>query len=201
MGRDNYTITVVATEEPVSLTEALDFCRVDQNSPDEGLVEILIKAATLQCEKYTNRVFIERTFLGEFDCLQATRFETYPFIELRRGPFKSLTSITIESGGSPVAISDVLTKDTPSYARLLFTESLDIADVVAYPLQATFVAGYGEAAAVPEDIKLAIKQAVLFWYENRGDVGTDDETPVDFKLPSVSMIILHSYRIKNTFGG
>ena len=196
MGRDRYTITVAATEEPVDINEALDFCRVDKNSPDESLVETLIKAATLQCENYTNRVFVERTYLGEFDCLEATRFEIYPFVELRRGPFKSLTSVTLEEDGSPVAVSDVLTKDTPSYARLLFTETLNTPDEVAYPLQVTFVAGYGAAAAVPEDIKTAIKQYVLFLYENRGDVAPDGNQG----LPVVVTSILHAYRIVNTFG-
>lgn len=196
MGHDKYTITIAAADDPVTLNEALVFCRVDTNSPDESLIQALIKAATLQCENYTNRVFIERTFLGEFDCLEATRFEKYPFLELRRGPFKSLTSITLEVDGSPVAVSDVLTKDTPSYARLLFTESLDTADEVAYPLQVTFVAGYGDADDVPDDIKTAIKQYVLFLYENRGDVAPDGNQG----LPVVVTSILHAYRIVNTFG-
>lgn len=196
MANDKYTITVAATEEPVTLNEALDFCRIDQNSPDEGLVTALIKAATLQCENYTNRVFIERTYLGEFDCQEVSKFERYPFIELRRGPFKSLTSITLEEDGSPVAVTGVLTKDTPSYARLLFTETLNTADEVAYPLQVTFVAGYGAAVDVPEDIKTAIKQYVLFLYENRGDVAPDGNQG----LPVVVASILHAYRIVNTFG-
>ena len=196
MGRDFYAITVAASGNPVTDNDALDFCRVDQNSPDEALVKALVTAATLQCENYTNRVFMERTYLGEFDALQVSQCELYPFIELRRGPFKSLTSITLEIDGSPVAVTDVLTKDTPSYARLLFTEALASSDEVAYPLQVTFKAGYGNVAAVPEDIKTAIKQTVLFWYENRGDVAPDGNQG----LPLVATTILHAYRIVNTFG-
>lgn len=197
MGNDFYTITGAASEEPVTLNDVLAFCRIDQNSPDESLVKLLITAAIEQCENYTNRVFVERTFLGQFDCIQTSRFERFAFIELRRGPFKSLTSITLEIDGSPVAVTGVLTKNSATYARLLFSETLSSSDDdVAYPLQVAFVAGYGAAAVVPEDIKTAIKQTVLFWYENRGDVVPDGKQ----RLPGVATMILHKYRIVNTFG-
>jgi len=196
MGHDFYTITVPAAEEPITLNDALDWGRVDQNSPDEKLIESLITVAVEQCENFTNRVFVERTFLGQFDCAEQSQFERHPFVELRRGPFKSLTSITLEIDGAPVAVTGVLTKNSATYARLLFSETLSTSDDVAYPLQVTFKAGYGAASAVPEDIKTAIKQAVLFWYENRGDVAPDGKQ----KLPLVATMILHKYRIVNTFG-
>ena len=196
MGRDFYTITVAPDGEPVTLNDVIDWCRIDQNSPDESLVKLLITAAIEQCENYTNRVFIERTYLGQFDCLEVTKFELYPFIELRRGPFKSLTSITLEVDGSPEAVDGVLTKDSATYARLLFTEIISGADIVAYPLQVTFKAGYGAIAAVPEDIKTAIKQLVLYLYENRGDVAPDSKKFMPLEVTT----ILHKYRIVNTFG-
>ncbi len=196
MGNDIYAITTPAAEKPVTLKEALDWCRVDQNSPDEGLVGALITAATEMCENYTNRVFVSRTFSGKFDAIDASNCEVYPFIELRRAPFVSLSAITLVVDGSPVAVDGVLTKDSATFARLLFTETLDSADEVAYPLVVTFVAGYGDASSVPVDIKTAIKQYVLFLYENRGDVAPDGKQG----MPLVVTTILHKYRIVNTFG-
>lgn len=195
MGNDFYTIKTPATEEPVTLNEALDFCRVDQNSPDEKLVEALVTAATEQCENYTNRVFVSRTFTGGFACLDISNQETYPFIQLRRAPLVSITSTTIEIDGSPVAVSGVKTKNTATYARLLFTESLPSSDVVAYPLQVEFVAGYGAASDVPEDIKTAIKNLVLYLYENRSDIAPDSKA----FMPLIVTSILHKYRIVNIF--
>ncbi len=196
MGNDLYTITVAPTEESVALNDVLEWCRVDQNSPDESLISALITAAVEQCENYTNRVFVERTFLGEFDATQVTKCELYPFAELRRAPLVSVATVTLEEDGSPVAVSGVEIKFSHTYARLLFTEALNIADEVAYPLKVTFNAGYGLAVDVPQDIKTAIKQTVLFWYENRGDVAPDSKQ----RLPGVTTMILHKYRIVNTFG-
>ena len=93
-------------------------------------------------------------------------------------------------------MTDFLTKDTSSYARLLFTEALAIADEVAYPIEVEFIAGYGAVVDVPEAIKTAIKQYVLFLYENRGDVAPDSKRGLPIEVET----ILRKYRIVNTFG-
>jgi uncharacterized phiE125 gp8 family phage protein len=96
-----------------------------------------------------------------------------------------------------VPATDWKLKDTPTFPRILFLESVDADNNTPYPLQVIFIAGYGAASAVPEDIKTAIKMHVAFLYENRGDTDTEGK----IRMPrAVDSIYRTGYRIINTFG-
>lgn len=190
-----YTATVEPAEASVTLTDVKNFCKIETNV-DDSLLTALIDAAVDQLEAFTNRVFVERTFLAKFDCLQVSKFERYPFIELRRAPLSSVTGMTVATGGSQVAFTDFLTKDESSYARLLITEDMGTLDDVAYPIEVTFVAGYGAAADVPGALKLAIYQYILFLYENRGDAQPDGGR----SMPAETIRIAKRFRILHTYG-
>ena len=51
-------ITTWPNTEPVSLSEAKDFCRIDIGT-DDNIILALITAARQQCEAYTNIAFAE----------------------------------------------------------------------------------------------------------------------------------------------
>lgn len=193
---DLYEVTVAATEEPVTSLNAKDFLRIDLTDDDE-IVNALITACTNQLEKYTNRVFVQRTFKGSFSLLQLSDFEEYPYVQIRRAPLVSITSVKAMVGGELVDISsdNYQLKEKNGFSRILFTESISCDDV-PYPLEVIFVAGFGAASAVPQDIKTAIKQYMLFLYENRGDVLPDG----NINFPVVTQAIADKYRIVNTFG-
>jgi uncharacterized phiE125 gp8 family phage protein len=55
-------------------------------------------------------------------------------------------------------------------------------------IEIQFVAGFGDASAVPDDIKMALKLIVANLYENRGCCDPND-------LPSSAHAILQPYRI------
>lgn len=189
---DFYELTTPASVQPVLFADASEWAR-DIDTTDQTLVESLIEAATDLVESQTNRVFESRTFTGKFDCLNSSKFEPFSFIELRRSPLISVTSVSI-NGTTLVEDTDYIVKEKSSFSRILFIVTTDTLDTdLPYPIEVVFIAGY---STVPEDVITAIKQIVLYWYENRGDVSTDGQ----LKIPLVSSAIIRKNRIVNTYG-
>jgi uncharacterized phiE125 gp8 family phage protein len=194
---DFYVVTTPPADDkvPVTLTEAKNHMRVE-TTVDDLLITSMIISATERLELHTNRVFIERTITGSFENLCASRFEKFPFIELRRAPVQSITSMTVTSAGTPSAFTDFTFKQRGGFPRLVFENTTPTLDDTTYPIQVVFVAGYGGQESVPQPIKEAIKSLVAFWYENRGDVEPDGGKG----LPVEVVALLRPYRIVNTYG-
>ena len=196
---DLYELVAPVTTYPVTLAEAREFLRVPSTvTADDSLINLLIESATKFGENETNRVFIDREFIAKFSMIEISRFEAYPFIQIRRSPLVSLDSVKTTIDGSLVDVNsdNYDLKETSSFARVLFTDSLSCDDI-PYPLQMEITVGYGAAASVPEDIKTAIKTHINFMYENRGDAIADG----GIGMPLESKLIYRSgYRILNTYG-
>jgi uncharacterized phiE125 gp8 family phage protein len=192
---DFYEVTAGPATEPVSLCDTKDWCRITHDDEDL-LIGSLITAATQKAELFTNRVFIERTITGKFECFQCSPYERGPFFEIRRAPLASVTTIHVYVDGDSEHISadDFEIKETSSFSRVIFSEINWSPDNIPYPYYIIFVAGYGDRSAVPEPIKTAICQMVSYWYQNRGDCDGIAE------IPSIAMGILREYKILNTYG-
>ncbi len=192
MSTDLYEITIPPTNEPLLFSEASDWGR-DINVADTTLVNSLISSATELFESMTNRVLVIRTFKGFFDNFSTSCFEPFQYIEIRRSPLILVTTVKIN--GVLLDSSKFLIKNKESFSRILFTETTDILehDNFSYPIEVIFTAGF---EIIPESPITAIKQIVLYWYENRGDVSTDKEQT----MPLVSKAIIKQYRIVNSFG-
>lgn len=143
------------TEEPVTLAEAKAHLRIEHNDLD-SLITAQITSARLQVESITARALItqtwEQTWDWGFPCT----------ITLDKNPVQSITSVTyIDTAGvtQTVGVSD-------------YTYDLNAPRALIYPaygmywptargernaVTVRFVAGFGAASAVPEDIKTAIK--------------------------------------------
>lgn len=191
---DFYEVTTPPTGFPVTFSKASEWCR-DIDAADQTLVESLIAAATKYCEDYTNRVFVDRTLRGDFKVYQESKFEPHLYVELRRAPLISVDQI--EVNGVVLDSADYAVSEGSSFSRVLFftSDALDYSDA-AYPIQVSFQAGYGDSASQPDWVQTVIKQIVLFWYENRGDVSTDEQQ----LIPFVAKAILKQNRILNTYG-
>jgi uncharacterized phiE125 gp8 family phage protein len=188
---DFYELKIGQTiDPPFDFSKADEWCR-DINSADTTLVEVLINAATEQVESSTNRVFVERIFIGKFTNLCTSKYEPHPFIQLRRAPFVSVTSVKVND--VELDSADYVVKDSSSFARILFLTDQDLDFDLGYPIEVEFTVGY---ETVPEWADTVIKQIVLFWYENRGDVSTDKKQ----FLPFVAIPIIKLHRIVNTYG-
>ena len=196
---DHYNVTVDPSDDPITTSEAKAWARI-RTAADDVLVASLISSVTLFGEKFTNRVFITRTIEGFFSGLEASKFETVPFVTIRRSPLVAISAVEVFSGGSFVAFTDYQLKEMHGFSRVLFENGIFDASPdlnVPYPLKITFTAGYGAAADVPSDIKTALKAHIAFMYENRGDAIAEG----DLSMPlETKAIYKGKYQIINTFG-
>jgi len=195
MINDYYEVTTPAATEPVTLIEAKAWCK-KTTTDEDALITALIRAATVKAELFTNRVFVERTFTGFFSGLDCSNNDGV-YIELRRAPLTSVTSIKVMVDDVQDTVStDVYdVQEESSFSRIIFSDTSNLdPDLIPYPYEVIFIAGYGAAAAVPDPIKTAIMEIVCNWHQNRGDCGEGDE------IPGIAKGILSEYRILNTFG-
>jgi len=199
VGNDRYDVIIPPAEEPVTLTEAKAWCKITHSSED-ALITALIKSATSKLELYTNRVFVERTFTGFFSGLECSKYERGLYFALRRAPLLSVSTIEVTEDDVQVTVSadDYNVKETAAFSRVIFSELNNSPDVIPYPWQVDFTAGYGAAADVPEPIKTMIKQYVCFLYTNKGDCA--DAGGKTGGIPEIVRAIADEYRIVNTFG-
>jgi len=171
-----------ATTEPVSLVEAKLHLRVDHSTEDTK-ISGLIKAARELAEDATWRAMITSTW--------ELRLDAWPRmpLELPRAPLQSISSIKYvdEAGVEGTVASSVYDCDTASEpGRLFFKANQSWPGVTLYPfggVRIQFVAGYANAAAVPEKVKAAILLIVGHLYENREQViVASGLSPVDLPL-------------------
>jgi uncharacterized phiE125 gp8 family phage protein len=153
---------------PVSLAEMKLWLKLDaDDTTEDALLNSLILAATKECEGYTGLSFITRT-----RTIKLTSFRGRDLI-LPYGPVTALTSITYtdEDGNEDTLIDagDYTLDSASGLAKVRITDSWPYTNDILNNATVTYVAGYADAAAVPEVIKLAIKKRVAFHYEKRGD--------------------------------
>lgn len=144
---DHLTVTSAPASDPVTPAEAKIHLRVTHNDED-ALITALVKAATTQVEDaLTWRSLVTRTYT-----LTAS-VAGMNLILLPMPPIQSVTSVKVDG----VTLADWSLKgDT-----LVFGSS------VSGDVEVVFVAGYGNAAAVPYNFKAAILLLVGHLYENR----------------------------------
>lgn len=155
-----------ATELPVSLDEAKAHLRVD-GTDDDLLITAYLGAAVRMAEQATVRALMTQTWLLSLDAFPSV-------LELTRTPVVSITSL----------VYDDITGTPQTWANTNYTlnnaDYYDVAKITpafgkAWPairnqvnaVRVTYVAGFTNAAAVPENIKSWIKLAVGSMYENR----------------------------------
>lgn len=159
--------TVDPADTPVSLTEAKAHLRVDFDD-DDDLITALIGVAVDHVDGWSGilgRALMTQTWRQDFNCFR-------PSLRLPLAPAASITSITyLDPNG------DQQTVDPANYALWADGAGPLVYFVTgfAYPaisiegkaVSVTYVAGYGDADAVPAPIKAAILLLVGQWYENR----------------------------------
>jgi hypothetical protein len=203
------TLITKPDDEPVSLSEAKEYLRID-DQVDDTLVRSLILTATEWAENQTARSLINRTLKLSIDGIQEIEesltegMTTAPFkqfyqnyIEIPFAPLQSVTHIKYFSDTdveSTWATSNYYVDTVREPARVVLrdggTYPTDLRN--ANGIEVTFVAGYGENPTdVPEAIRVAILQYITFLYEHRGDF---ERFPPP-KLPSVLNQLLQPYKI------
>lgn len=152
--------------EPVTLQEAKDSLRVDGIDEDVRITRHIINARR-QAEAYTERQLVTATWELVLDAFP-------PVIRLPRPPLQSVESITYIDDAGVVQTLD------PGVYKVLAGEPARIVPAYnqAWPsvlpepdaVVIRFVAGYGDPAAVPEDIKDWMLIQIGTLYEHREGV-------------------------------
>jgi uncharacterized phiE125 gp8 family phage protein len=152
----DFTIsTVTPLVEPVTLTEAKQYCRVTNQSEDD-LVELMITAARETIEVATGLSLVPKTIVVYFNNIDGN-------FEVPYGPINKVTFELFDMGQNGIEIDSadfrLIGDDFP---KLTYPNYLN--------LKATYGAGYNTQAGqiIPTDLKLAILDQVSYNYENRG---------------------------------
>ena len=156
-----WRVVTAPTSEPITLSEAKDWCRiVTAYEADDTMITGLIVAARQHIERTTNRALMPQTWA--IDAFGFGRFG-FPL----PGNIRAVDSVKYYKDG----VLTTLTEDTDYTVRLTPpavlspvdvwpTVDMDRADAVQVQVQV----GY---TAVPNDIKTALLGLVAHWYENR----------------------------------
>lgn len=189
MGRP--VLYAAPTSEPITLDEAKAHLNVTGSSKD-AYINTLIIVARKSVERYLQRALITQTWDLYMQCWHSC-------IEIPYAPLVSISAVTYKDTNGDeqtLTISDfahVVTSDTPG--RLV--QKYD----VVYPevelgnpeaIKIRYVAGYGAASAVPEEIRHAIKLILTDLYEHRGTkvVGT-----IVQEIKGHITDLIHSYKV------
>lgn len=163
----NVIRVVEPTAEPVSRTEAKLHCRIT-GTDEDALVDALITSARQQAEQMLRRTLIATTL--------ELRLDEFPAAGVIRLPWRDVSSIThvkyYDTNGT------LQTLDSATY-QWDATGLLLPAPTYSWPgtqparlgaVQVRYVAGWANAAAVPETIKAWIKVRISTLYERRDEV-------------------------------
>jgi uncharacterized phiE125 gp8 family phage protein len=178
------TVITPPAAEPVSLSEAKAFAKVETNA-DDDLIGTLISAATEHVQQVTGRQFEVATYkltLRDFPNGCLVRLPRSPVVEIstvkyrdRDGDLQTLTEdvdFLVDTAAQPGTVEPVTAWPVPG----------DFPDGV----QIEFTAGYEPtedsppASTVPNRAKVAILALTAHWHEHRpaGDVSQIHETPL-----------------------
>ncbi len=148
--------TVAPATEPVTLSEAKLFLRVD-SSTEDSLITDMIVASRMQAENFLRRALITQTWKLSFDEYMNEE------VLLPVTPVNAISSITVfdRAGTSQVIDTDVYylsaAKDILKLDTILF----------AHRIEVVFTAGYGDAEDVPAPIKQGILSHIAAMYDAR----------------------------------
>jgi uncharacterized phiE125 gp8 family phage protein len=182
-----WKLVTAPTSEPVTVAEAKAHLRVDL-SDDDVLIESLITAARVHIEDATSRALITQTWRINLD-----DWPPCGYLCLPRPPLQSVTSVVYtDSAGTAATLSASKyaadTDSEPGRIVLNCGQTWPVTTLAtSNPIVITYIAGYGAAAAVPQQLKQAILLLLGHWYENREGsiVGSGGVSPIPFAIDSL----------------
>lgn len=163
-------------EGAVTVADMKRWLRIEQEQTEDDVdLARLITAATEYCENATNRQLVTRSRTKNWDDFPGDEF-TLPY-----PPLQSVTTIKYyDSAGVQQtvggAVYDEDTAAEPGVVSLAYGQTWPSNRGHRNDIEVIFVCGYGDAAAIPERFRTAIKLLVAHWYEHR-EAATDGFVP------------------------
>ena len=165
-GNPQWAVTTDPTEEPITASEVKTYARID-GSDEDTLIESYIVAVRQAAEQYLGRALITQTITMLLDSWPGD------VVKLPRPPLISITGVytTDESDSDTVyASSNYFVQTIPEPGELVIKFGYTFpTNTERYKggFKIIYVAGYGDADSVPNNIKEALKMWVTYIYENR----------------------------------
>jgi len=184
-----FDIVTAATTEPITLTEAKNFLRVD-HTDDDTLISVLITASRQMCEEYTRRILVTTTIDEFFDQFPTNSWNNlHNMIYLSRGPVASITSVKYVN-----EIGSELTIDSSKYVTDLISEPARIQSTdgwfslagVMNQVIVRYVVG-SDVSSIPKPLIQGMMLVISDLYDQRGDRVK--------RLPTASEYLWNPYRV------
>lgn len=170
-----YIADGVRSSYPITIDEIKSHLKIDIYDDDQlDYLNLLISAAVEKAEQFTNRSFINQTWVTYRDSL-------LEFYVLEKADTQSVSHVKIlnKSNEWITLTSDIdycFIKKLP-YGEILMSKTFDI-NSKPQSIEIKFVAGYGTASDVPAALKLTMLQHLAFLYENKGNCGFEETPPL-----------------------
>jgi len=171
-------LITAATANPVTTAEAKSYCLID-GSVDDTIIGLFLTAATDYVQRRLGQQLMPATFRETWDDFCGE----WDSLTLNRTPVSSVSFVkyydtagtltTVDSGDYWADLNGRPPRIMPTASYTWPTVQLGRPESV----QVQYVAGYANAAAVPEAIKVAVKALVKHWYDLRGPVITSGAIP------------------------
>lgn len=164
--------------EPVSLSEAKAFLRVDGSDEDDIIMQ-LISAARHYAEEYMRRSLITQSWTLWFDDYVPS------FITLPMGPVQSVTHVkTYDRAGAVSTVDSVSYRLDAGKTRLLFD-----AAPMNTRIEVSYVTGYGASSDVPGAIKQGLLHHIASMFDDRVEgLGLTEQARTLYKPYKVEML-------------
>lgn len=184
-----FDIVTPAASEPITLTEAKNFLRVD-GTDDDALITALISAARSMCEEYTRRILVTTTIDEYFDQFPRNHWNGHSnILYLSRGPVTSISNVSYvnEIGSTQTIDSSLYVTDLISEpARIQSTSGWTTGAGVINQLIVRYVVGT-DVAAIPKPLIQGMMLVIADLYDGRSDNVK--------RLPTASEYLWNPYRI------
>jgi len=175
--------------EPVSLSEAKAFLRVETDEEDP-LIAALIASARQYIETQTRLALIVQSWRLVLDSWPACGR-----VDVRPGPLRSVAAARVfDFEGNPHEVDlQALVPDFGASALAFIPWSVPLPARIGAGLEIDVICGYGDTEAdVPDPLRQAIRLLTAHWFENRGLIASDAAAVV---LPASAASLIAPYRL------
>jgi len=182
------TIVTEPAAEPIDAEEAREHLRLDLTLED-ALLDGLITAARRKVEELTARGLMTQTWELRLDSFPTTIYVPLSPLDAT-APITSIKYVDTEGVEQTLAAANYTVDRYSEPGRIVPAYGLSWPSTRAVPNAVTvqFKVGYGEADDVPEAIKLAIKQLLAHWYENREPVSIGSAAIAEIPLTMAALL-------------
>jgi uncharacterized phiE125 gp8 family phage protein len=166
--------TAAPASEPLSLSEAKDFLRVEGTADDTFIGE-LITVAREAAEVYLRASLITQSWMLVYDDYAPSK-TPLPF-----GPVQSITSVTLVARDETTTLLDSSSYYLTAGNRHVMFD----ATPVSHQVEIVYVAGFGAASDVPSPIKQGMLHHIATMYDDRAG---------ERVIPRASEVLYGGYR-------